>query len=563
MGNKYQSLLIEWCDALLETQITDAENEFFGAFYCNSCSFPHGRADNAIYPFVYSYALTNDKKYLDGAFRLLVFRKKLTHPDGSVQNDFSSSWQGITAFSAIGLLKTLLYFRDIIPLSLKQEIEFCAISASHWVYDNMVIGFPAYINYYCAASLVNALYATLYHNKAYKTRAKELLDYCLSYFTQNGLFYGEGKPHNSTSPKGCFAVDIGYEVEESLPCLVHAAFLLNDKNAIDILSKNTLKLLDFMLPDGGWDNSFGVRNNKWTYYGSRTSDGCIGLFTMLSRENPLFREASERTYEILKKCTVNGLLYGGLHYFENGQMPCVHHTFCHASALADALHEGIKEPEERLLLPAEKQSNHVKFYPEINTYKIHIEDYIATLTGYDYINQHYKNGAAHASGGTLSLLYKNGSGVIIAGSVYEYKPTEPNNMQLPIGEKYHASLLPRAEYQKEGVTYATCLDRSPRIIIKEEKNSVTAYVKAKFCTKNGSDENVYADFSYHFQKTGITLSIKKVNEETRFILPIVKNSGSVITKHKAQKRSIFFLTGGFAAEEYSFLLDQNITLTLV
>ena len=28
------------------------------------------------------------------------------------------------------------------------------------------------------------------------------------------------------------------------------------------------------LPDGAWDNSFGTRNYKWSYRGSRTSDGC-------------------------------------------------------------------------------------------------------------------------------------------------------------------------------------------------------------------------------------------------------------------------------------------------
>ena len=33
--------------------------------------------------------------------------------------------------------------------------------------------------------------------------------------------------------------------------------------------------LEFMLPDGAWDNSWGTRNYKWTYWGSRTSDGTV------------------------------------------------------------------------------------------------------------------------------------------------------------------------------------------------------------------------------------------------------------------------------------------------
>ena len=563
MADKYQKLLIEWCDALLMAQITDEKEEFFGAFRCESCAFPHGRADNAVYPFVCAYSLTRDEKYLVGAERLLVFRKKLTLESGAVQNDLTSAWQGITAFSAIGLLKTLSYFGKILPSSLKREIENCAVSAARWVHKNMVIGFPAYVNYYCAAALVNALYREIYHDEAYRARAKELLDYCLGCFTQNGLLYGEGKPHDDRSPKGCLPIDIGYEAEESLPCLIHAAALLQDKKALDLLTQNALKFLDFMLPDGGWDNSFGIRNNKWTYYGSRTSDGAIGALALLAKRDPLFKEAAERTYEILKKCTTGGFLYGGPHYAQIGQKPCVHHTFCHAAALADAIHEGIREPNERLLLPAERRGDNVKYYPEIDTYKIRVGSYAATLTGYDYVNQHYANGAAHASGGTLSLLFKDGAGAVIAGSVYEYKPTEPNNMQLPAGKTEHSSLLPRAEYQKDGVTYATCLDKAPEMTVRVEDGVVQAIVKAKFCALDGRDEGVRAETTYRFAPTGVTVTVKRIGKGARFILPIVKNAGKVVTESACQKSPVFFLTGGFAAEEYVFPLEKDIALTIV
>ena len=226
MADKYRDLLIEWCDALLRAQITDKKSEFFGAFRCESCAFPHGRADNAIYPFVSAYHLTGDRKYLAAAERLLSFRKKLTKPSGAVQNDFSSPWEGITVFSAIGLLKTLCYYEAELPPALKERIEKCAIRSARWVHRKMEIGFPAYINYYCAAALVNALYDARYHDDAYRARAKELLEYCLELFTENGLLAGEGKPHDDRSPKGCLPIDIGYIVEESMPCLIHAAAVL-------------------------------------------------------------------------------------------------------------------------------------------------------------------------------------------------------------------------------------------------------------------------------------------------------------------------------------------------
>jgi len=563
MANKYQDLLIEWCDALLAAQITDKKSEFFGGFRCESCNFTHGRADNAIYPFVYAYSLTGEQKYLTGAENLLVFRKKLTLRSGAVQNDFSSPWQGITAFSAINLLKTLLYFGEKLPPRLKRKIEKCARRSARWVHRNMVIGFPAYVNYYCAVALVNALYDAYYHDADYRARAEELLAYCLGLFTENGLLVGEGKPHDDRSPKGCLPIDIGYIAEESLPCLVHAAEVLGDEEATATMTAHSIKLLDFFLPDGGWDNSFGVRNNKWTYYGSRTSDGCIGAFTALAKRDGLFAEVAERTYRLLRKCTLNGKLQGGMHYAENGQTPCIHHTFCHACALADALRASITERAARSL-PCDLTTTLCKYYPELNTYKIRVGAYTATLTGYDYVTHHYANGAAHASGGTLSLLYKAGTGAMIAGSVYDYIRTEPNNMQSPSAGKRHSSLLVRAEYEKDGVKYATCLDRSPEMTVHATDDEVTAVVRAKFVSVDAQcpEDSLFAEFRYHFTAEGVTISVSKVNGNVRFILPVVEGAGEVITNNPFRKDSIFFLTSGFAADEYTFSLADEVQVTL-
>lgn len=566
MADRYQKLLIEWCDALLQAQITDRADEHFGGFRCESCGFPHGRADNAIYPFVSAYALTGEGKYLVAAENLLVFRKKLAAPSGAMRNDFSSGWEGITAFSAIGLLKTLLYFGEIVPLGLKNKIEKCALGSARWVHRHMVIGFPAYINYYCAAALTNALYAKLYHDEAYRARAEELLRYCNGLFTENGLLAGEGKPHDDRSPKGCPPIDIGYIAEESMPCLIHAAELLGEEEEISFLTENALKLLDFLLPDGGWDNSFGVRNNKWTYYGSRTSDGCIGAFSALAKRNEIFADAAERTYRVLMRCTHHGKLYGGMRYFENGQKPCIHHTFCHAAALADALREGISERAASASLPAGEYSAGFKYYPELNTYKVRVGPYRATLTGYDYATHHFANGAAHAGGGALSLLYKEGVGAMIAGSVYEYRQTEPNNMQAPAQGVKHSSLIVRAEYEKDGVKYATCLDKDPEMTLCVEEGAVLARVRAKFCSVDGNaakEGAVRAEFHYRFAPSGVTIKVNKINAPVKFILPVVEGSGKVLTESPFEKERIFFLPGGFSAEEYAFPLGEEVTVTII
>ena len=563
--DKYQKLLTEWCDYLLSQQITDQSDPYYGGFRCESCDFPHGRADNAVYPFVYLYTLTGEQKYLDGARALLVFRKKLTSEVGSVHNDFSSPWEGITAFSAINLLKTFLYFGKNLPEDFAREVESAATASARWVHENMVVGFHSNVNYYAAASLVNALYASLYKDEGYFKRARELLAYCLNLFTSNGLLSGEAQPHDNRSPNGCLPIDIGYIVEESMPCLLHTAALLEDDDAMDALTHHATYLLNFFLPNGGWDNSFGVRNNKWTYYGSRTSDGCLGMFAALAIRNAEFGEIAERIFRMLRYCTRDGKLYGGPHYFAAKQPACVHHTFCHACALTDAIMEHMQEPRERMWLQIDQEGGEYAYYPEINTYKIHIGPFRATVTGYDYATYTYSNGAAHAGGGTISLLYRDGRGPIIAGSVYEYKPTEKNNMQLPVGNLRHATLLVRAEYEKDGVKYATCLDKNPEIKRNFEVDGVSVSVKARFFaveTQAPENDDLVAEFNYLFDENQVTISVKKINENIKFVMPIIVNSALVFTENRYEKQPIFFLTGGFMADEYTFPLDQDVSVII-
>ena len=562
--NKYQDLLLEWCDYLVSVQVTDEKSKFFGGFACESCGIVHGRADNAVYPLTLSYVLTGDKKYLTAVENLVVFRKKMTKLSGAVQNDFTSKWKGVTAFSAINLLKTLNYFGDKIPSGLKNKIEKCAKKSARWVRRHMTVGFSANINYYCAAALVDALYYKRYGDEKYKKSAKKIIDYCLELFTENGLLSGEAKPHDKKSPRGCLPIDIGYIAEESMPCLIHATTLLGEEKTLSFLTECARKQLDFLLPDGGLDNSFGVRNNKWTYYGSRTSDGCVGLFCELAKKDDLFTEAAERTYSILKKCTHEGKLFGGVQYYENGQKACVHHTFCHACALADAVIAGVPENAERKSLPSEEEEIGYKYYPEIDVYKIRAGKYLATLTGYDYAAYTYGNGAAHAGGGTLSLLYKSEQGPLIAGSVYAYFPTEKNNMQLPVGDKKHSSLLVRAEYEKGGKKYATCLDKDPEITVRAEDGVIVANVRARFfCaeTQNAESELI-AEFTYRFTPEGVTVKVNKINGEVSFILPVIENTGEVVTENRFGKEKIFFLTGGFSADEYSFSLEEDVVVTI-
>ena len=79
-------------------------------------------------------------------------------------------------------------------------------------------------------------------------------------------------------------------------------------------------------------------------------------------------------------------MYGGPHYKLLGQKPCIHHTFCHAAGLADALCGGLKEDLPAGTLPCDTVETKVKHYPEIDTYKIKRGNWLASVTGYDFSN---------------------------------------------------------------------------------------------------------------------------------------------------------------------------------
>ncbi len=210
--------------------------------------------------------------------------------------------------------------------------------------------------------------------------------------------------------------------------------------------------MEFMLPDGAWDNSWGTRNYKWSWWGSRTSDGCHPAYVLLADHDPKFREVAQRNLELMAACTHDGLLYGGPDYFAHGDLPCIHHSFTHAKSLATVLDRGGADlkPIERVALPRE-EARGLKSYPEIGTHLAAVGDWRATVTEYDwdYVEHVQSGGGAagggHVSGGALSLLYHRRLGPILTSSMTKYQMIEISNQQAFL-DKPHMPLTPRIEY---------------------------------------------------------------------------------------------------------------------
>ncbi len=416
-------LLKEWCDTLLLHQIKEIQDENLnGALLCPACKFIHGRCADSVLPFVYLYSETGDEKYFEAAKLVIDWAENnVKVPSGGYRNDVSNRWLCTTAFFHISLGETLELFGDSIDKETYEKWHGIFVRVSEFMCDFSVIKANPHINYYCAWAHSMALAYKLLQDEKYLEKAKYWFEYSMEYITDDGFLYGEGRPLKQVSAKGAMLVDMGYNFEESLPALAGCARILGDKEALRKIENAILTHIEFILPDGALDNSFGTRNGKWTYYGSRTSDGCQTEF--LNFDNPVIIEAALRNFLQYKACTHDGYLFGGPMYKEHGEPACIHHAFCHAKSLVHICLKNPKKPD--VILPRDVEYG-VKHFKTPCVTLVSKGKWRATIAHSDAFA--YRD--ANPFGGALSLLYHMDLGVVCAASMTKYWLVEPNNFQL-------------------------------------------------------------------------------------------------------------------------------------
>ena len=552
--NIYKNLLKKYCDALISLQDKSGDEAFNGGIYCRACKNIHGRCSDAVYGFVVAAKIFGDEKYLQAAKDVFAYGENLLCDDGGMYNDAQTTWRYTTTFHQTAIIEALRSGSEILGKRTIKAFENRAKKMAEWLYKNLDENSPANINYATTNGLALALSGNYFHEQKYLDQAKHLISYAMEHITENGLLYGESKPHNKISTKGCKSVDIGYNVEESIPAIVKYAFEIGDEKLKNKLVKIVRAHLDFMFPDGGWDNSFGNRNNKWTYWGSRTSDGCAPMFLLLADKDPAFAEAAYRNAELLDKCTIDGFLYGGPHYYKRGEQACTHHTFEHVNSIAFVI-EHIDEKylmSERALIPSD--SNELfKFYPEVRTYKIAKGDYLATVTDYDF--DIFFSG--HATGGTLTALYNRNIGPMIMGSVTDYVLVEPTNMQQVKDRENHRSLLPRLVKTVAEKEYSSTFYLNAEMSGEKTIDGYVVTCVSGLAANSGeilSDKN--PQIEYILTESGLKITIKRA-EGLKFLLPLISGNIEVIDGKIERKKEMFFLTGGFIAQEYAIIPDSE------
>ncbi|HEX3985680.1 MAG TPA: hypothetical protein VHX13_03635 [Acidobacteriaceae bacterium] len=474
-ANLYADLLHSWCDGLLTRQVCMGDAATRGGFLCPSCVLIHGRCGEATYPLLHIAHTSGDDRYLRAA--LLVHdwsERQVSQADGSWINDVTlSSWKGITVFHAIALAEALRHHASLLDSATRSRwTDRLAVAAKFL--DSYITIETGNINYPVTSSLAFILCGQVLGEHRYLDRGRKMAHAVLDFFTPSGILFGEGHPQRGLTPKGCRPVDLGYDVEESLPSLGMYAVLAKDTVVRDQVVAAMRAALDFMLPDGSWDNSWGTRNYKWSWWGSRTTDGCHPGFIMLAQYEPRLKEAARRNLELMAACTHNGLLYGGPDYFVHGDFPCIHHTFTHAKALATVLDE-CPDPLPAAPLPLPRDEPYgLRSFPVFDTHLAAVGDWRATVTAYDCPYEGEvtaKPRGGHVSGGALAMLFHRSLGPVLSASMTRYEMIEISNQQA-CRDVPHMPLTPRIELNQAGHTYVSDTDYAATLTARHSEGRV-------------------------------------------------------------------------------------------
>lgn len=539
-------LLKTWCDGLIKYQITEInDSNLKGGLLCPACSIIHGRCGNAIPAMLYLAKQEKEEKYIRCAEGLIDWSEQLLCPDGGFVNDTESEWKGITTFAFISLCDAYFGYGHVLNEEYRQKL-YHQVTATLNYLVNTFDYHSGNINYMMAEACALDKAGICFKNDTYRMQAAKIYEEFSHYFTENNLIYGEGAHQwDEVSEKGCRPVDVGYSVEEILNHLVLYGVSSGNEKVLEQARECAESYLSFFLPDGGWDNSFGTRMDKWTYWGSRTSDGCQPAFFILGKRNPALAYAAYQNMQYLKLCTHDGLLYGGRDLKRRGEPPCVHHTFTHVNGLLTTL-EWLEENELPEFEDAMHQSEAYrksafsglavgsKYFPELNIYVHNKDGFRATISALDLVTEKEN---CTPRGGALSLLYHEKAGLLCAASMTVYKRFELQNTQRH-REDVDTPLTPRLEYRSGKEMYSSIQDLHAKV----RKISEDCYLcEGHICDENGTypfAKEIEYTITYRFLKDELCVEYVHTDEKGHltFHFPIIVGADDEVTEAGVQKK---------------------------
>ncbi len=524
------SLLKELNAALLKYVQQDAASPDFGAIDCPYCHLYHTRAAEAVYPFAFEFSNTGDTTYLNAAIHLGNWLIKQQQEDGSWM-ETPEEWTGTTTDQTLMLVLAYPLLKG--NLGDESDLWLHSIEKAADYLEKVMSPQFASINY-CATTAATLMFANQLINKpSYKEKAEVLAYYIVGKMDHDYFLTGEGGRTFGVK----YGVDLGYNLEMSLWGLALYAQLADDQEMLAVVKKSLANHLPFIYPDGSMDDSWGIRSNKWTCFGSGTSDGSTLLFSLFLNENAQYRTAAIRNMHYLRSCTKNGIVgFGPLYYEIFDQLPCIYPTFAKAKNLAMSIAFASDNGGPVPLLPSDKKR--LKFYPTLNLATIRTRDWCGTITAYNY-----KDPAGERSkymhrptGGSFSNLWLADHGFFQASSQTMYKRWEP--MSFPEMPELK-SLTPRIEFN-DGRGFFTNLYEFDAVLVSEEKDdafliSATGELKNSQQKPGGISYRLSHEIYDDSVTKDIELLFHDANDTVQIIEPIINYPGMKFQKISAHE----------------------------
>jgi len=501
LEERAEHLLQTWGESLLSLQVREPIHGLHGGLLCPACARVHGRCLDAIRPFLSLARSTGEERWIRAAIDVFEWAEaRVSTADGSWVNEIDGDWSGITVFSAITLGEALRHHADLLPPATAAAWRQRLAAAVGFI-DHTFTLTTGNINYPASAPAALALGAQLCGRPEWLPRAHEFAQAVLErHVSPKGFVWGEG---NKTGPsaRGVFAVDLGYNIEETLPNLALYAELVGDNQILTMVADGYRAHLPFLLPDGGWDAGWATRQFKWTWWGSRTSDGCLPGLAAIAGRVPACAAALDAVLHGLEKSTHAGLLHPGLHHARRGFPVCCHHTFCHAKGLAALLDRPQPLPSTG---PQPLEADGVSAYPDLGVTRLRHGPWRASFSTADI----GYGGSYPPTGGSCTLLWHDAVGPLLTASMIDYQLIEPANMEAAHREADRYPLTPEIVLRHGASTWRSVRDTQATLTVDPDGAGVITrarLVDAELC--NPPAGPVHAISHWRFTHNSMTLEV--------------------------------------------------------
>ena len=441
---EYAKTLVELSNTMVALQVTDNRDVNFGAIRCPHCNVYHTRAAESVYPLFVSYTITHDEKYLRAAINTAHWLLRQQGENGSWK-ETPEEWTGTSTDQLLMLAETYKGIRQYLSDAEQDAWRTAMRKAADFLVKVMTPEWAS-INYVATTSATLARVNDVVPNPVYLARAKDLAHRTISKIDEDGFLTGEGGRENGNK----YGVDIGYNMEMSLWGLGYYARITGDSIVNEAVKKALRTHIYFIYPDGSLDGSWGIRSNKWTTFGSATSDGCQILFTLFAEDQPCYSTAAYKNLQYLRSNMNGGYIGYGPHYWRLfSKPPCIYPTFTKAKNLALAFsleqaHTYVPAP-----LPTDIKG-WIRYFPTVQVAEVRTDNFMVSLTAYRYKDIEKKEKSKYMyrpAGGAISNLWVEGYGLLQASSQTFYARWEP--MSFPEVDTV-ISLTPRIEFRTAG-----------------------------------------------------------------------------------------------------------------